>query len=116
MEEALAFIRGDAPTHQSNQERRRKEADDALPLHAQNRLAKLSDLEKTVSYYEQQKNPNKDKLRSFQKRAEKEKSSMLRQAAEFIASDNLPLSKDDVFAILDRHDRVLASIDALLQK
>lgn len=116
MEEAIAFIQGGAPIHQSNQDRRREKAEAALPAQFTNRMEKLAELEKTLSFYEGQTKPNHDKLISFQKRAEKAKSAILRQAADFAASDEVPVSIDEIYAIIDRHNRVLTSIEEVLKR
>lgn len=109
MEEALAFLSGSPSTHVSNQETRMLRQEEALPARLASHLEKLAGFEKTLSFYQAQTNPNPDKLASFKKKLPKARSNFLRDAPDFISSDRIPLTNDQVFAYLDRFDAVISA-------
>lgn len=114
MQEALAFINGKPASHVTNQQLRSQRKDEALPERLKRQLDNLAGVEKTLSFYQKQAKPDLEKLRSFKRRVEKDRSRMVLSAADFISSDRIALSQEDILAVITKLDEVLASIDRML--
>lgn len=113
MEEAMLFVTGQPSSRQTNQEYRRAALDDALPGRLARQIEKLAEIEKTLSFYRNQKNPNKDKLAGFRSKVSKARSSFLLSSADFIASDRVEMSRDEAFAVLGRYDEIIEEVENL---
>lgn len=113
MDEAMLFVTGQSPSRQTNQENRRSALDDAVPGRLARQFEKLAEIEKTLSFYRNQKNPNTDKLAGFKTKVLKARSSFLLSSADFIASERVDMNSDEAFTVLGRYDEIIAEIEGL---